>query len=1048
MKVMNTKSKSIIVFLFVILLTVGAGYQLEAQFYYEESCRGATGIFTLNGGAMYTGGSENSNGWLRLTSYGGGRQTGYVLIPESYPSKLGLTIEFDFKIWGNNEELADGFSVFLYDASVTSFKLGYSGGGLGYLPYGDNSGLASAYLGVLIDEWGNAYDYAEKNPNEGHSHPNVITVAGPAPGYTRISSSSSISPSLAYYNTRARPGDNTYYRRVRIQIDPADPADPISTKRTGMNVSVYLKTSLTGQFTQIIASTNVPNDVPNLLKLGFAGITGSRTANHEVRDMIIKTSGSLSVYKNTGSDDCSARDDDTINITTIVSNGDFLNLNGVAVSDTLPAGFELIDTPLSGGEYAVPPTDTTLSDGRKVYSYTLNINPVEMVRIKYFGTISGTISDTATNYSLSSAVKITPPDKYVDSDTTDNYARVEIPFDYSDAPKSYGLATHFVFDCLKLGTWTAAKKQAQPTMSVEANSDKNDDALTVPVNDPVNLSSSNFKLDNNNNLNVTVAAYNSSDISATLIGWIDFNQNGTFDPDEAAMTTISARSGDFPQTLVWANANLRLHEGISYLRIRITTDGSVGPTSASGFLFNGEVEDYKLNFDILNISKTAESKNYFKEYLAKTGDTVTYSIKVTNKIQGAITVFDPIPPGMEYIPGSASGTGALATENLHGTPISGVKWNLGAKNAGVISELTFSVQVVSETERFDSVYNIAYAMMNGDTISTSKDSVAMIILYRACDNNNAITMNITGNDTAVCQNNALEIIGMYCTENCDFGDSIKYRWEFCHVNSSFWQTLYTPNDGVNCSGSTTEMTKKWLIKSITEADEGYYRMSVGFEEGIWSVVSDSVYVHIIDKFIAPDIRIQICPSPPEQTVRLTSYLDSVNYHNVKWEQVSPYPVITDDETGKITGNFAHNALYTYNYTLTPQYPNCLSTSARVYIHARKDRIFGKQVDTIIVYSALDASKFINLNQVFGLELQGEWSYPDDTCGYVKDNIKTFESTSKYAGAIVFNAQKAYTDAGFDNNIMYKGVLSRKFDFEYAESCVAGARKRITLIVTE
>jgi hypothetical protein len=382
---------------------------------------------------------------------------------------------------------------------------------------------------------------------------------------------------------------------------------------------------------------------------------------------------------------------------------------------------------------------------------------------------------------------------------------------------------------------------------------------------------------------------------------------------------------------------------------------------------------------------------------------------------------------------------------LDGTTVPAIQWDLANKSAGS-SNLMFKVRVTSYPYVTDSMFNTVYAVMNGDTISATKRNP-----YRFCDNNNTVTMNITGNDTAVCYGSALEIRGTYCTVDCSFGDSPSpaYSWEFRHVNGSDWQTLESPSIiPPNCNVNFVEMTKTLLITSVTEANEGYYRMSIG------DTISDSVYVHLFDKFVAPeDIRIQICPSPPEQTVQLTGYLNSLNHYSVKWKQVSPYPAITDDETGEITGNFVQNGVYTYNYTMTPQYPNCRSTSAKVYIHARKDRIFGKPFDTITVCSALDMSKSVNLNRIFGLELGGTWSYPnDEVCNIVKDNVKEFVSPSKYAGAMVFNAQKAYTDADADADdsydITYKGISAKKFDFEYSDSCVAGATKRITLIVTE
>ncbi|MDR2027887.1 MAG: hypothetical protein LBQ01_10110, partial [Prevotellaceae bacterium] len=63
------------------------------------------------------------------------------------------------------------------------------------------------------------------------------------------------------------------------------------------------------------------------------------------------------------------------------------------------------------------------------------------------------------------------------------------------------------------------------------------------------------------------------------------------------------------------------------------------------------------------------------------------------------------------------------------------------------------------------------------------------------------------------------------------------------------------------------------------------------------------------------------------------------------------------------------------------------------------------------------------------------------------NIRTFPASSKYFGAVVFNAQKAYGEADSSYDIIYKGIPAKKFDFVYTASCISGV-KRVVLIVTE
>jgi hypothetical protein len=184
---------------------------------------------------------------------------------------------------------------------------------------------------------------------------------------------------------------------------------------------------------------------------------------------------------------------------------------------------------------------------------------------------------------------------------------------------------------------------------------------------------------------------------------------------------------------------------------------------------------------------------------------------------------------------------------------------------------------------------------------------------------------------------------------------------------------------------------------------------------------------------------------------LSSYLDSTDYNRIKWEQVSPYPVISNTETGLIIdANFHKQSTYMYKYTLSsPEYSGCGSSTAKVYIRTLNDQIFGKMSDTITICSAYADSRAVNLNQIFGFELGGS-IIPDvlrDPDGVAANNVRTLPPSSQYAGATVFNAQKAYAAADSDYDINYHGVAAKRFDFVYTATCIGGT-KRVVLIVTK
>src|SRR5690554_1656964 len=72
-------------------------------------------------------------GWLRLTN-ASGNQRGYAYIDRSFPSSLGLLIDFEYKMWRNTDAIGggDGLSFFLFDATTNPFAIGGYGGSLGY----------------------------------------------------------------------------------------------------------------------------------------------------------------------------------------------------------------------------------------------------------------------------------------------------------------------------------------------------------------------------------------------------------------------------------------------------------------------------------------------------------------------------------------------------------------------------------------------------------------------------------------------------------------------------------------------------------------------------------------------------------------------------------------------------------------------------------------------------------------------------------------------------------------------------------------------------
>jgi len=231
----------------LVLFLLALSLPLRAQFFYNETCRDASGVFQYYGQAPgYTAAGATpidpvGDGWLRLTD-NTGTQLGYVLLDKPFPSTMGVTMEFDFKVWEGSPTPADGLSVFLYDGNkMKPFVIGSSGGGLGYY------GLSPAYLGVGIDEYGN---FSAVNAGGPGLTRHSIAISNASFNYVAGTTANlGMATDISYgVNTGLRPSDAVYYRRARIEMEPIP---------GGMSATVYLKTTTSGSFTKIIGPVNV-----------------------------------------------------------------------------------------------------------------------------------------------------------------------------------------------------------------------------------------------------------------------------------------------------------------------------------------------------------------------------------------------------------------------------------------------------------------------------------------------------------------------------------------------------------------------------------------------------------------------------------------------------------------------------------------------------------------------------------------------------------------------------------------------------------------------
>jgi uncharacterized repeat protein (TIGR01451 family) len=439
------------------LLLVGSfflAFHVMAQFTITENFRGSSvgsniklggngsgeSNAYLTSGNNYGSGDPVNQGWLRLTEAQKGR-AGYAYIDKSFPSTLGVVIEFEYKSWRNQADSyngADGICVFLTDASVP-FQIGGWGGSLGYANLNaPSNGMPGAYLGIGIDEFGNfANNTEQRNGGVNGLLPNSITLRGSASSGWKYLTSKQLQtsttqdgPNSMDYNqtTAQRPNDQIFYRKVKILIVPTGTSGSPQYK-----ITVYWMTNPNGSYTQLLSYTT-SQPIPDKLKLGFTASTGGGFNYHEIRNVLITTPGNVRVQKSV--DQTSQVIGNDLTYTVNITNDTPALLNGILLNDTIKdnAGKILPDDGFhiksitfnnqgNSGNTAIGfPSGTAVTSGlSNPFGSTLNMQANSTSSF----TIVGTINNMPDGGVINNDVGIDPtPTGITDVDLTNNYSTV------------------------------------------------------------------------------------------------------------------------------------------------------------------------------------------------------------------------------------------------------------------------------------------------------------------------------------------------------------------------------------------------------------------------------------------------------------------------------------------------------------------------------------------------------------------------------------------------------------------------------------------------
>ena len=180
------------------------------------------------------------------------------------------------------------------------------------------------------------------------------------------------------------------------------------------------------------------------------------------------------------------------------------------------------------------------------------------------------------------------------------------PLDEGDAPESYGKAIHSIATVDGI----TGKKVNQPYLGhLSPDMDENnaldwfgdDNATTADEGVdqllPAELKGTTnemIKMDRTHpgNYTITLEAHTDGAPQANIYGWIDFNQNGTFDEDERSDLATITKDGSV--TLRFTKSKTYIDPSVNELgvRVRIAKD-AVQIESPTGMAFSGEVEDFR-----------------------------------------------------------------------------------------------------------------------------------------------------------------------------------------------------------------------------------------------------------------------------------------------------------------------------------------------------------------------------------------------------------------------------------------------------------------------
>jgi hypothetical protein len=288
-----------------------------------------------------------------------------------------------------------------------------------------------------------------------------------------------------------------------------------------------------------------------------------------------------------------------------------------------------------------------------------------------------------------------------------------------------------------------------------------------------------------------------------------------------------------------------------------------------------------------------------------------------------------------------------------------------------------------------------------------------------------LTGGAAGSDQTICYNTVPA--PFTSSTSADGGDHTPdYLWQYSTDGIS-----WTDIDGVTSEGYVP-------VDALTVTTQ-YRRRAAN---GCGTVHTNPVTVTVRPELPLdyPDIRIRICPDG--NSVNLSKYLDTLELTSIKWESLSPAAPVTDVVAGTVsTDKLKAPTVYTFTYTVSN--PCATDVRRKVYLEAlNPDRMRPLRDTVVICYEYAEA---LQINQLFGIEARGEWSYLAD--GNITPYI-TESNSATHDGAVVMNGKPIYEN--IPTTFPYHGIATKRVTVTYTpatDSCLDGNTYSIVIILT-